>query len=134
MVVGLPSSAAAPTLVRDHEEAQAADGSPELPQFLQQKTQIGAEAREARGSSAQRGGGHHPDAERTPRTGETEVSGVGIVEHGSELIFSPSFCFGFRQIFCFVKCLILILMHSSFTSCFVMSQKCTDLSDFYMFF
>lgn len=70
MVVGLPSSAAAPALVPDHEEAQAADGAAEFPQLLQQKAQIRAAAREARGSLAQRGGGHHPDPQRASRAGE----------------------------------------------------------------
>ena len=71
MVVGL-SSAAAPALVRDHEEAQAADGAAELPELLQQEAQIRAEARAAAGSLAQRGGGHHPDPQRAPRAGETQ--------------------------------------------------------------
>ncbi len=79
MVVGLPSSPAAPALVLDHEEAQAADGAAELPKLLQQKAQIGAEAREACGSLAQRGGGHHPDPERASRAGETEASSAAIV-------------------------------------------------------
>lgn len=70
MVVGLPSSASARALVLDHEEAQAADGAPELPKFLQQEAQIGAEAREACGSLAQRGGGHHLDPKRVSRAGE----------------------------------------------------------------
>ena len=74
MVVGLPSSAAAPAPVVDHEEAQAADGAPELPQLLQPKAQIGAEAREACGSLAQRGGGHHTDPERASRAGKSEAS------------------------------------------------------------
>lgn len=74
MVVGLPSSAAAPAPVVDHEEAQAADGAPELPQLLQPKAQIGAKVREASGSVAQRGGGHHPDSERASRSGESEAA------------------------------------------------------------
>ena len=70
MVVGRLSSAAAPTPVFDHEEAQAADGAAELPQLLQQKTQtIRAEAR---GRQAQGGSGHHAHAERTPWPGESD--------------------------------------------------------------
>lgn len=89
MVVGLPSSAAAPALVTNHEEAQAADGAAQLPQLLQQEAQIGAETREARGSLAQGGGGHHSDPERASRAGENEAwSAVGDL---------CKFCFGFRR-------------------------------------
>lgn len=71
MVVGLSFSAAAPpALVLDHEEAQAADRAPELPQLLQPKAKIGAQAREAYGSLAQRGSGHYPDPKRATRAGE----------------------------------------------------------------
>lgn len=70
MVVGLPFSAAFPALVLDHEAAQAADGAPELPKFLQQEAQIRAEARETCGSLAQRGGSHHPNSKRASRAGE----------------------------------------------------------------
>lgn len=67
----MPSLAAAPPApVQHHEEAQAADGATELPQLLHQEAQIGAQARETRGSLPQRGGGHHSDSQRKPSAGE----------------------------------------------------------------
>lgn len=73
MVVGLFSSAAAPALVLDHEEAQAADWALELPKFLQPKAQIRAKGGEACGSLSQRGGGHYPDPKRASRTGKIDA-------------------------------------------------------------
>lgn len=140
MVVGLPSSAAAPTLVLDHEEAQAADGATELPQLLQQKAQIGAEAREARGSLAQRGGGHHPDPERAPRAGEAEVSNVVLVvweaceskEVISYHLISPSFVLASGRLGEFsLKSFYKMLKCSSLSSSFIMSEMMCQAFIFY---
>lgn len=91
MVVGRPSSAAAPTPVFDHEEAQAADGAAELPQLLQQETQI--VRAEARGCPAQRGSGHHAHAKRTPRAGESDCPTLTWLLREREEILSENVLF-----------------------------------------
>lgn len=85
MVVGLPSSSSsspAAALIQPpprHEEAQAADGAARLPQLLQQEAQIGQQGRAARRHSAQRGSGHHADAQRAAGTGEAERRHPGVL-------------------------------------------------------
>lgn len=88
MVVGLPSSSSSSPaaaalillppllLLLRHEEAQAADRSTRLPQLLQQEAQIGQQDRDR---SAQRGSGHHADAQRAAGTGEATLRGVGCL-------------------------------------------------------
>lgn len=86
MVVGLFSSAAAPALVLDHEEAQAADWALELPEFFQPKAQIRAKGGEARGNPAQRGGRHYPDPERASRAGKTDALSTWCAQKQIRLI------------------------------------------------
>lgn len=69
MVVGSSSSAASPILLH-HEEAQAADGAPELFELLQPEAQVGGQIGEACGGVSERWGGHNSNTERTPGAGK----------------------------------------------------------------